>query len=298
MGKMLSSGGLLNILKPPGMTSHDVVAVIRRIMQTKRCGHGGTLDPAAVGVLPVFFGEGTKLIEYYQKMPKNYLAEIIFGQETDTYDYTGHVIKRCNTYEFSAQQLSDALSAFLGDIRQIPPMFSAVKIAGKKLYDLARQGVEIEREPRDIKIYGISVVRIEYVGGRASRAVLDIACSPGTYVRSICHDLGQVLGCGAVMGFLVRTRSHGLCVADAVLLDELKDNPSRYVLPSWQGLGHLGSVVLKASEKGKFFNGMTVAASEECVSERVLVRDEAGAVIGIGRMEGLYLKPVKVFCNK
>jgi tRNA pseudouridine55 synthase len=295
---MLCSGGLLNILKPPGMTSHDVVTVVRRIMQTKRCGHGGTLDPAAVGVLPVFFGDGTKLIEYYQRMPKSYLAEIIFGQETDTYDYTGRMIKKIDFYELSPDTLHVALTNFIGDIRQVPPMYSAVKIAGKKLYEFARQGVEIERQPREVKIYDIKVVRIECLKGQVSRAVLDVACSPGTYIRSLCHDLGHLLGCGAVMGFLIRTRSHGQCLADAVLLDELKENPWQYVLPAWQGLGHLESVVLQAVEKTRFCNGMIVPVVEELISDFVLVRDIADEVIGVGRKEGCFLKPVKVFCKK
>jgi tRNA pseudouridine55 synthase len=218
--------GILNIDKPAGMTSHGVVAAVRRASGVRRVGHAGTLDPMATGVLVVCLGQATRVIDYLMDSPKAYRAEIVLGVATDTYDAEGRVTYRAPKVEVAREQVVRALSKFLGPIEQMPPMYSALKHKGKPLYELARQGIEVEREPRRVEIYRLEVTswaprKVSHVSRTAQageglrtcetlhppRLEIEVKCSRGTYVRSLAHDLGEVLGCGAHLGGLARLRS-------------------------------------------------------------------------------------------
>lgn len=200
--------GILNVDKPTGMTSHDVVGRVRRIAGMKRVGHAGTLDPLATGVLVLGLGRATRLLEYVVGQPKEYVTTMRLGQVTDSYDADGEIVEERDVV-VSAESLQDALSQFKGPIQQIPPMYSAIKKDGQPLYKMARQGIEIEREPRNVTIYALELAeRVE------DDVVLRIECSTGTYIRSLVHDVGQLLGCGAHVTALRRTRI-GEYAADA-----------------------------------------------------------------------------------
>lgn len=204
--------GILLIDKPSGWTSFDVIAKLRGALKTRKMGHGGTLDPMATGVLPVLIGKATRIADLLPDATKRYSAEMILGITTDTYDTEGEVLRRISA-NISDEELFRAADKFRGDIMQIPPMYSAVKIGGRKLYDLARQGKEIERPARPIRIDNLEVSR------DGDKVLLDITCSKGTYIRSICHDIGELLGCGAAMSALRRTASAGFGIEDCISLD-------------------------------------------------------------------------------
>ena len=183
--------GILNIRKPSGPTSFSVVARIRKLVDESKAGHGGTLDPLASGVLPVFLGQATRLTEYLMEYPKTYRAEIELGVDTDSYDAEGTVTKTSDASGINLQDVTDALQRFRGEIRQTPPMFSALKYEGQPLYKLARQGQSVEISSRPASIY-----RLDIVSFKLPFVTLDVECSKGTYIRSLAHDLGVALGCG------------------------------------------------------------------------------------------------------
>ena len=208
--------GLINIYKEKGFTSHDVVAKMRGILRMKKIGHTGTLDPDATGVLPVCVGKGTRLCSLLENHDKTYRAVLLLGMETDTQDVTGQILAEkpvCVTEE----QVLEALPAFRGKIMQIPPMYSALKVNGKKLYEYAREGKVIEREARPVEIYELTVEKIEL-----PRITMTVSCSKGTYIRTLCHDIGQALGCGGCMESLVRTRVGDFHLEQAITLKELE----------------------------------------------------------------------------
>ena len=209
--------GLINIYKEKGFTSHDVVAKMRGILRMKKIGHTGTLDPDATGVLPVCVGKGTRLCSLLENHDKTYRAVLLLGMETDTQDVTGQILAEkpvCVTEE----QVLEALPAFRGKIMQIPPMYSALKVNGKKLYEYAREGKVIEREARPVEIYELTVEKIEL-----PRITMTVSCSKGTYIRTLCHDIGQALGCGGCMESLVRTRVGDFHLEQAITLKELEE---------------------------------------------------------------------------
>jgi tRNA pseudouridine55 synthase len=214
--------GILNLDKPPGLTSHDVVDRVRAVAGQRRVGHAGTLDPMATGVLLVCLGRATRVAEYLMASSKTYRAHVRLGVATDTYDAEGTVVEE-RPVEVDRAAVEAALDRFRGSILQVPPMYSAVKHRGKRLYQLARQGVTVEREPRPVEIY-----RLELLEWRPPDLVLEVSCSPGTYIRSLAHDLGQVLGCGAHLAGLVRLASGDFRLEEAVGLEEL----TRERLPS------------------------------------------------------------------
>ena len=208
--------GLINIYKEKGFTSHDVVAKMRGILRMKKIGHTGTLDPDATGVLPVCVGKGTRLCSLLENHDKTYRAVLLLGMETDTQDVTGQILAEkpvCVTEE----QVLEALPAFRGKIMQIPPMYSALKVNGKKLYEYAREGKVIEREARPVEIYELTVEKIEL-----PRITMTVSCSKGTYIRTLCHDIGQALGCGGCMESLLRTRVGDFHLEQAITLKELE----------------------------------------------------------------------------
>ena len=196
--------GIINVLKPPGMTSSDVVVWMRKVLKTKKIGHTGTLDPGVAGVLPLCVGKGTRLAEYITEQGKAYLAEVTFGVTTDTQDGFGKEVQHSKP-DLKQSDLEQVIPNYIGKISQIPPMYSAVRKEGKHLYEYARQGLTIERAPREVTVYSLKLVK--WYEGEFPRAILDIRCSKGTYIRTISHDLGQALGCGAYMSNLLRVRS-------------------------------------------------------------------------------------------
>ncbi len=215
----------MNIWKPSGITSHTAVNRVRRILNIKRVGHTGTLDPMAEGVLPVCVGKATRAADLIAGSKKGYRAKMRLGITTDTEDITGTILTSC-TPEVTPEQIKAVSAGFVGDILQTPPMYSAVHHNGKRLYELARQGVTVERKQRQITIHSLSVSDI--IGDEMS---IDVICSKGTYIRTLCADIGQKLGCGATMTALTRTRS-GIFTADtAVTLEDFEKDPEKHIIP-------------------------------------------------------------------
>lgn len=207
--------GIINVLKPTDMTSHDVVAVLRRLLHTKKIGHTGTLDPNAVGVLPICVGRATKVVEHLTNDQKTYRCELRFGASTDTQDRWGSVLETSDLRP-TLEAVEAVLPQFIGEIDQIPPMYSALKVDGKKLVDLAREGIVIERKARRQTIHALNIIRVYPEG-----LCIDVTCSKGTYVRTICHDLGEALGCHAHMTSLIRMQSGCFSIQEALTLEEV-----------------------------------------------------------------------------
>lgn len=208
--------GIINIHKEAGFTSHDVVAKMRGILKQKKIGHTGTLDPQATGVLPVCLGSGTKLCDMLTDRDKEYVAELFLGVSTDTQDTTGEVLRE-RSVEASEEQVREAVLGFIGDYEQVPPMYSALKVDGKKLYELARAGKEVERKARPVVIHEIEILDMALPLVR-----LRVVCSKGTYIRTLCADIGEKLGCGGAMQSLVRTRVGQFGLAEAITVTELE----------------------------------------------------------------------------
>ncbi len=211
--------GILCIDKPEDYTSFDVVARMRGICRTKKIGHAGTLDPMATGVLPLFLGRATKACAILPDQNKRYRASFRLGITTDTQDITGKVLKE-RPVTASAQEVREALQGFVGDILQLPPMYSAVQVGGQRLYDLARQGIEVEREPREVSILSIDLLEESPETGEYT---IDVLCAKGTYIRTLCHDLGEKLGCGAALTKLRRTMAAGFTEADCITLEQAEE---------------------------------------------------------------------------
>ncbi len=209
--------GIINIYKEAGFTSHDVVAKLRGIVKQKKIGHTGTLDPDAVGVLPVCFGNATKLCDMLTDKSKEYRACMLLGETSDTQDAGGTILSRTQV-NVSEEEVRDAVMSFLGEYDQIPPMYSALKVNGKKLYELARQGVEIERKPRRVEIHHIKIEEINL-----PRVTFSVGCSKGTYIRTLCADIGDRLGCGALMETLQRTRVGNFHIEQALKLSQIEE---------------------------------------------------------------------------
>src|SRR5581483_8212528 len=203
--------GILNINKATGMTSHDVVARIRKLLHQRRVGHAGTLDPAASGVLPICIGQGTRVAEYLSESGKAYQAEITFGVVTDTYDAEGNIIRTVDASHLTLAQIEEALPHFLGPQQQLPPRYSAIKIQGQPAYKRVRSGEEITLEARSIEIY-----RLQILAWEMPRLTLAVECSKGTYIRSLAYDLGEHFGCGAYLSALIRTRSGPFTLASSI----------------------------------------------------------------------------------
>ena len=208
--------GIINVYKEKGYTSHDVVAKLRGILRQKKIGHTGTLDPEAEGVLPVCLGKATKVCGLLTEKDKVYEAVLLLGRTTDTQDITGTILEEKDA-ACSVEQVQAVLKMFEGAQTQIPPMYSALKVNGKKLCDLARAGIEVERKPREITVFSIQIKEIAL-----PRVRMEIHCSKGTYIRTLCHDMGQALGCGGCMESLIRTKAAGFELKDAVKLEEIE----------------------------------------------------------------------------
>ena len=214
------ANGILIVDKPAGWTSQDVAAKLRGVYHERRVGHGGTLDPMATGVLPVFLGRATRAVEFFESAEKEYLAVLRLGITTDTQDTEGRILTE-KPVTVTREDVQAVLPRFTGNLQQIPPMYSAVKIGGKKLYELARQGKEIERRPREITVF-----ELELTGAEGTDYFLRVRCSKGTYIRTLCHDIGQALGCGGCMASLRRTQAGIYTQAQAVPLAEIIASPA------------------------------------------------------------------------
>ena len=209
--------GVLIIDKPKGITSHDVVDFIRKKFEIKKAGHAGTLDPSATGILVVLLGKSTKESIIFTNHDKEYLATMVFGAITDTYDADGKVIFKEDNFDVELEEFRKVLNKFIGEIEQTPPMVSAVKYKGRKLYEFARKGIDIPRKPRKVCIKNIEIIKFD-----GTSATIKVCCSKGTYVRSLCKDIGDVLGCGAYLSALRRIRSGNFNEGDAYHLDKIK----------------------------------------------------------------------------
>lgn len=284
--------GIICINKPQGMTSFDVVAVMRKLLNEKRVGHAGTLDPMATGVLPIFIGRATKVIDLLPINQKRYTATLKLGIKTDTGDITGKILALGHV-KTNRSELEAALEHFKGDTLQIPPMYSALKHKGMRLYDLARQGIEVERSARKIFIYEINLINSDELNNQYT---IDILCSKGTYIRSLCEDIGSILGCGATMMSLSRTMSSGYTLEDSISIEQarqfsLKNSLSKsnllakkiqivesafYILPE---------VFVTESQAVRFLNGGALFMSriDNCPSNGMCrVKTKQGCFLGLG----------------
>lgn len=286
----MTNSGLLNIDKPAGITSHDVVQRVRRISGIRRVGHAGTLDPLATGVLLVCVGRATRLIEYVMGRPKTYVATLRLGQTTDTFDAEGAIVDE-RPVAVDEGAIQAALPAFRGEIEQYAPAFSAVKREGVPLYRLARQGVEVERPLRHVTIYALDVVNWQ-----TPFLTLRVACSTGTYVRSLAHDLGQTLGCGAHITALRRTAIGQFQVEDAVTLEALAEGWETHLMPPETAVAHLPRVEFSADHARLLQNGqrlpLTVGQPSAPLA-RAYAPD--GEFLGIVGVEDHLWQPRKMF---
>lgn len=277
--------GFINLLKPPGMTSSDAVVRVRKLLpKDVRVGHGGTLDPDAAGVLPICVGRGTKLFDYLIDKRKTYVAEACLGIETDTQDATGRVVARSPVHA-GEYEIRVAMQKLTGDILQVPPMFSAVKREGRRMYDLARRGQSAELAPRPVRVDAFEYLRPT----GSSRFLVRIACGKGVYVRTLIHDLGRLLGCGAHMAFLLRTQAGTFDIEGAATPDELSKDVQAALLPLDAPLKHLPEVHVRPAAGRLLRNGNPVAF---CDLDRVPPQGEPvrvyldGGLAAIGQADG------------
>lgn len=293
---MTSLDGILNINKPRGRTSFSIVSLVRRLSGVKRVGHAGTLDPAATGVLPVCLGQGRRVVPFLHEAPKVYRARIEFGVTTDSYDATGKVTATGDPSGISRQNFLSALGSFTGLIQQAPPMYSAVKCGGRPLYELARAGIEVERRSRPVQIY-----RLELKRWQPPVATVEVECGKGTYIRSLAHDLGQFLGCGAHLKELVRLRYGCFDIEDAVSLPRLEqafrdDCWQQFIYPLDSVFQDWEMTVVDDSTADDIRNGRPVDLGSQ-VGDRLRVYSGDGNFLGLvkfDREKGCWL-PARVF---
>ncbi len=288
-GALLSAGrapaGFLNLLKPPGMTSHDVVAFVRRQVAGAKVGHLGTLDPGAAGVLPLALGAATRTLEFLPAARKAYRAELTFGVETETLDAAGRVLARRDPGNLEVADLEAACAAWRGVVMQVPPRVSAIRQAGRRGYDRVRQGEDFELPPRPAEYHSVRLVHLE-----GAVALLDVECGPGTYIRALARDLGQELGCGAMLSFLLRTRSGPFLLEHARTLEELRaDGVPAHLIPVGQVLEACGMPALRV-EGVELGRGMELLAwrDEETHPPEpgtvVRLVEGEGRTLGLGRV--------------
>ena len=281
--------GIFNVLKPSGMTSHDVIGFLRRALNTKKIGHGGTLDPDAAGVLPVFAGSATRLLSYAMDGRKQYIAEFTLGEQRDTGDDSGTVVKTMPVPEISEQQLREVLQRFLGKQMQLPPMYSAVKINGQKLYQLARKGVEVEREARPIEIY-----RLELLDFAKSKFTVAVECSKGTYIRVLGEDIATALGTCGTMSFLLRTQVGSYLLNEAHTLQEIAENPEACCVEPITAVDHLSKLILTANQAARITNGVKTTVNGTADGQYALLGPE-NEFLGIGKCVESKVQAEKIF---
>lgn len=295
--------GIINVYKEKGFTSHDVVAKLRGILHQKKIGHTGTLDPDATGVLPVCLGNATKLCDLLTDKDKTYGAVLKLGVATDTQDLTGNVVKELPV-ECSQEEMEQVVYSFLGDYQQIPPMYSALKVNGKKLYELAREGKTIERKPRQVKIHAIKIINVNW---EQKEVEFEVTCSKGTYIRTLCHDIGEKLGCGGAMKALVRTRVSRFQIEESLSLTKIealaKENRiEEKIMAVDEFFINNPAVYMKENADKRIYNGNSfqqrnIQTQEAGTSEWIRVYDSKGIFVGIYTLEEKeeVYKPVKMF---
>ena len=295
--------GVININKPAGWTSQDVCAKLKHALHVKKAGHTGTLDPMATGVLPVCVGKATRVIEYYGNDAKTYSCVMKLGIETDTLDVTGETLRTGSYAKVTEKAVREAFKAYTGVIKQTPPKYSALKIDGKRAYDLARSGEDFEIKPREITIYGNKVDKIDHENGEIE---FEVTCSKGTYIRTICDDIGRTLGCGAAMKELTRTASGFFRIEDSYTIEEVinastdAEKLGKMTVPPDITLEKLGKVILNDNRVTAFMNGNSTWSSGFRVVERSdfdeIYRVYAGGeFLGSAAIENGSLVPKKVF---
>lgn len=301
--------GIINVLKPPGMTSHDVVSFIRKQFKTKKVGHTGTLDPEAAGVLPICIGKATKAVQYITDKNKKYRAIIKFGITTDTYDTCGTTIKQTKITKLDLDKIENLLNEYTGVIDQYPPIYSAIKYNGKKLYEYALEGKEVELKSRKVEIHNIKIIDII----ADDEIMIDVSCSKGTYIRSLCHDIGEQLGTGACMSKLVRLESSPFHIDEAYTLEEIKEASSNDMLedlvtPIHKVFSDVPMANIKQSAEFSFTNGnpiyqMGVLQNLNDYAENSYVCVFAEELfLGLGQIifkedeNRRYIKVIKLFC--
>lgn len=307
--------GILPIWKPKGYTSHDVVAKVRRILKIKRIGHTGTLDPQVTGVLPLCIGRATRIVEYIQDLPKQYEANVWLGLSTNTEDLTGATIERVEgvSVRITPEQAVEAIRRFVGEIEQVPPMYSAVKVEGKRLYELARQGIEVERKSRKVTIYRIDILETDW-SGEYPAVRFRVLCSKGTYIRTLCADIGKALGVPAVMAELVRTSTGNMTPDRCLTLEQVQQLADEGALasrlvPMEEALRHLPQIHLQPEQVSKALLGqkLRLNAAQRATLEQLKPEDlgqiaaysdgEPALLIGVyeWNTEAGLLRPVKIF---
>lgn len=296
--------GIINVYKEKGFTSHDVVAKLRGIVGQKKIGHTGTLDPDATGVLPVCLGKATKLCDLLTDKNKTYEAVLLLGKTTDTQDITGEVLEEKSTEALTEEKVREAIEGFIGDYEQIPPMYSALKVNGKKLYELAREGKVIERKARPVKILDIQILEIDLPKVR-----MEVSCSKGTYIRTLCHDIGEKLGCGGCMESLIRTRVSTFRIEDAKTLDEIEtlkqeEKLAELLVPIDAMFPFYPKITVKDDWKAFAKNGnpldlkMLKEACGQDEETQVRLYDESGKFIAIYQWKEKKYHIVKMFFNE
>ncbi len=298
--------GIINVLKPPGMTSHDVVSFIRKTINIKRVGHTGTLDPNATGVLPICIGKATRVVQYFDDFKKVYRAELTLGYETDTQDKYGDIIGSTNISDTTFEDIEKVFDMFKGKINQVPPMYSALKHKGRKLYELAREGKTVERKPREIVIHDIRILK-NYDN---KRILFDVECSKGTYIRTLCNDIGKELGTFGCMTFLLRSQVGDFKIEDSYTIEEIQEYASSNTLdsiliPIDSAIKHFNSINLDKDYYDTLKNGGKIELSNYQLdtnnsgTERGIRVYCNNLFIGIGFIEetfdGIILKMDKVF---
>lgn len=304
---MSNHNGVLVLHKPAGMTSHDCVARVRRLFQTKKVGHTGTLDPEVTGVLPICLGQATRIVEYLQELPKTYEVVMRLGSSTTTEDASGEVIESeaVDASFITEERVRSLFQRFEGDIEQIPPMFSAVKVNGKRLYELAREGKEVERKARTVTIYDLDLHGID-AGQQTVDLSFSCRCSKGTYVRTLCVDLGKALGYPAHMARLVRVQSGPFSLEQAIPLERLEQLAERgedlagFLVPVSEALSFLPSYEVPREREKAVLNGLETGLPDIDLPEGSLIcLYAAGRLLGIHRVQygarGAYAKAEKIF---
>ena len=281
--------GIVIIDKPQGWTSQDVTARLRRVFNTKRIGHGGTLDPMATGVLPIFVGRATRGVEFFEHAEKTYETVLCLGLTTDTEDITGTVLTQCDAF-VTAAQLENVLQQFRGEILQVPPMYSALKVNGQKLCDLARKGKQVERKPRPITIHELTLLGMETEGIR-----LRVRCSKGTYIRTLCKDIGEALGCGGCMAALRRVSAGEYTIEESVPLEVLleSENPEAYLRPVDTMFRNYPAVTLTQNQEKRCRNGNAFSVKMENGTYRAY--SQSGEFLMLSKVEDGVMSTVKSF---
>ncbi|MCB0199154.1 MAG: tRNA pseudouridine(55) synthase TruB [Anaerolineae bacterium] len=291
------AAGVLVIDKPGGWTSHDVVAKTRGLTRIRQIGHAGTLDPMATGVLVLCVGKATRLLEYLTGQPKSYRAEITLGITTNTYDAEGEVTETRPVPTLTAEDVDQALAPFRGDILQVPPAYSAIKRDGVASYKRARRGEDVQLAPRPVTIYALDLLSFDGI-----TVQVDVTCSAGTYVRSLAHDLGAALGCGAHLSGLRRTEVASFTLAQATTLEALAaagDQWTQFLLPSDRAVAHLPAVVIPTNDVARLLHGGTVSGQAPQAEGPVRAYDSAGRLLAIVSYlpDRQAWKPLKVFLS-